>query len=128
MINTWYENKGYCTVHPNRMGDDIEVKLCGVSEHRIKKPHSIVWELSGKSGDLVAWRFVEPKFVEPKFVKPKPATENVNVTLTVNTKEVKLLVEALSAAIQYMEADVTSYSEPEPLQRCKAAVNPFLDL
>ena len=128
MINTWYENKGYRTVHPNRMGDDIEVKLCGVSEHRIKKPHSIVWELSGKSGDLVAWRFVEPKFVEPKFVKPKSATENVNVTLTVNTKEVKLLVEALSAAIQYMEADVTSYSEPEPLQRCKAAVNPFLDL
>ena len=60
MTNVWIANYGNCPIHQNRMGDDIEVTLLGVIEARIKKPHDVIWALSGKSGDLVAWRFVEP--------------------------------------------------------------------
>ena len=60
MTNAWIKNEGTCPVHQNRMGDNIEIKLLGVSEPRIRRPHDVIWEQSGKSGDLLEWRFVEP--------------------------------------------------------------------
>jgi len=58
MTDTWTKNEGTCPIHPNLMGDDIEIQLRGVYATRTKKPHDVIWEIRGMSGDILEWRFV----------------------------------------------------------------------